>query len=864
MPLACRGVVDFVVAPNESRKKIAPSIFFAHARSLANPSRYAHFSQIGYLWQERMSALSSSSSSRSPKPPFQLPPYALDDPTVLDVLRNVDSAQDIRAVAEWRTGTKVVPKFDKDDKPNGSTDLSWTCCWPKCERKGFRSDRFASHLKSEHGEHDVCKQLGDKFGVKLAAVKPVNFVLLSAFPTKLNLVAAKLCVASPLPATFPTSTAALDAIEALLRLGYELGQSQPSTPFDLDVPRMLHGRTYMTKHMSECARAIVADGKKRFLVNAAASGISILSDTFTTKAHQTVISITLESNGMIFPFRFSVSNAPKTSEYLAKALQDVFDDKEIGPFVYSVCMDGAASCMGALRLLEKYRDVVTIRCCTHLLSLLVKDIFNRVFAKRVLDEMMLIQSIVSHKPAVRGIFHRSGALSFIKLCAVRFAVQALALDRIVAQKAYYEQLVVNKEFIAHVKGCVEGVKFTTLIRDPNFWTRATVVLQVLKPVVSALRLVDKRWISIDAIANIMDALGSKLIDCSNDVLQTHRGDRDVCGFLKGALEAYIKRNEESQSPMTDTAWCLCIGNHTELRRLATGFSSEEEDDPKFLDETEDARKAREVIWRELVRQCNRVFRSVSKIIKKRDNLSDKLHDEILGQVAQEFITYATAKVESFAFDDLVVGRTWAEGSPLAKFAKVILNMSATTSNEERLHHAVKVVQNEFRSNLSIEHANEFAGAYIISKASRGKQPIKNDGVEAFVGSGGVEIDVFEAILADLDEADTEESPSDTRITSQAGVRSGAGSQDGRQLCDPEAEGTAEDEMLREAFAESELVAESSSPLAKPAAGVSRKKENFAKKLAVLNLGLQDVAHTTETREASDEPPAMKRVKMSSN
>lgn len=200
-------------------------------------------------------------------------------------------------------------------------------------------------------------------------------------------------------------------------------------------------------------------------------------------------------NGAFMLDSWDTSGEPKTGEFIADKLETCI--KDFGEDrVVQVIMDNASNCQLAGRLLEERFEnrIVASPCMAHTLDLMMEDWGKLSWVKDVVDFAKKIVNWVDSAEAVRAAFNVHSKKRLVKWCETRFATSFFMLQRLLEVREALERTIVDESVTEHYKrygnraGNYQDMKRG--INDDFFWEEAETVVNLFKPAVELLRLVD--------------------------------------------------------------------------------------------------------------------------------------------------------------------------------------------------------------------------------------------------------------------------------------------------------------------------------------------------------------------------------------
>ncbi|CAH9126863.1 unnamed protein product, partial [Cuscuta epithymum] len=144
-------------------------------------------------------------------------------------------------------------------------------------------------------------------------------------------------------------------------------------------------------------------------------------------------------------------------------------------------------------LVGKYPTMYKTKCAAHGIQLLFKDIYKDLeWVRSAVDDAKSIQSFMYRHQIITGLMRdATNGRELKKPCATRFASNFIALQSVLEVENALRFFVASPIWrgLEYTKSS-EGKRVTCIIQDPDFWTRAKEVIDVLEPLVRILRLVD--------------------------------------------------------------------------------------------------------------------------------------------------------------------------------------------------------------------------------------------------------------------------------------------------------------------------------------------------------------------------------------
>lgn len=228
-------------------------------------------------------------------------------------------------------------------------------------------------------------------------------------------------------------------------------------------------------------------------------GITICTDAYTSKRgaqYMNFVAVTV--NGMEFLFSEDTTEVEKkTGEYIAGLLCKAVE--MVGPKkVVQTCTDNAAACKLAGEIvMQRYPHITHTPCTAHCLDLLLEDWGEMLFAKELCEKGASIVRLIRRYGAVRRVFKAAAkehckGLELIRPVVTRFATQFLMLERLQKLKVAVKLTAAHPAW--EEASLRSGDPLTEGLADDvggrAFWDQVDMVLKLMEPVFSLLRLTD--------------------------------------------------------------------------------------------------------------------------------------------------------------------------------------------------------------------------------------------------------------------------------------------------------------------------------------------------------------------------------------
>lgn len=231
-------------------------------------------------------------------------------------------------------------------------------------------------------------------------------------------------------------------------------------------------------------------------------GCTICSDGWSDTNSRPLMNVMLVCPaGDVFLGSIDTTGKKKCSQFTADSIASYIE--EVGPQnVVQVCTDNAASMLGALRILEdRYPHVYRQGCAAHILDLLLEDWGKEPWVKELVYRAKRICKFIRAYHAPMALLRKySPNLALKTPPSTRFAVNFLMVERLIKLKQVLNNVVLDPawdEFVAsifHRQNSHRAYLYAGLVRKDirldSFWKKCELFVQVVEPVIVALRVFD--------------------------------------------------------------------------------------------------------------------------------------------------------------------------------------------------------------------------------------------------------------------------------------------------------------------------------------------------------------------------------------
>jgi len=258
------------------------------------------------------------------------------------------------------------------------------------------------------------------------------------------------------------------------------------------------------------------------------------------------------------------------------------------------------------------------------------------------------------------------------------------------------------------------------------------VKAVTGPMLRALRIMDQQIITPNAAAALWDSLGPRLVTA----IKAEENDDIAKDDKIGVLKAYLKRADEASCDVLDAAWVLDPVNWEEVVRLAASDSTTDEK-----------------VWMSLLESTQAVIRRIVNRTKCTESVLER--EGALARALQDLNQYIsrTGVFSNKTVTEDVDPQTWWSGCAgvlLSKYARRLLNVCVTISNDERIHKLYAGMQPPERTRLTPERTDALVQAAFWLQATRLESKGVNMNVKDFIDLPSMAPAEYAACLKELE------------------------------------------------------------------------------------------------------------------
>eukprot|EP01018_Ginkgo_biloba_P035773 Gb_37474 [translate_table: standard] len=195
--------------------------------------------------------------------------------------------------------------------------------------------------------------------------------------------------------------------------------------------------------------------------------------------------------GVLFVKAIDEMDHKKTSEFIFKILEEAV--LEVGEEnVVQIFTDSASKCVGdGKMIMARFNTIYWTPCVAHYMDLLLHDLGKLHWVNEVIRRGKLIANFVVNHHLTLSIYKKHAKKELFRPCNTRFVTYYITLNRVVEEKPYFRLTVCsNKWEKSPLSKASKGKIIEEIILSSNFWDSVNRVLNMCKPIVEMLCLVD--------------------------------------------------------------------------------------------------------------------------------------------------------------------------------------------------------------------------------------------------------------------------------------------------------------------------------------------------------------------------------------
>ncbi len=248
-------------------------------------------------------------------------------------------------------------------------------------------------------------------------------------------------------------------------------------------------------------------------------GATVSIDGWSSVTTRPLINAMLVSSaGEEFLGSVDTSGCEKNGVYLAAVLEKFIE--QVGPKnIVLVTTDNAPVNSSAWDMIsEKYPHIFYQGCVVHALNLLLKDWGSEDWIAKKLNEGILVAKFIKRRHMPLAVLRKySPNLGLLMPGDTRFASQFIMMERLIKLRGPLEQTVVDPQWADYVRTLrrKRGAKVNQIdlaaavkriVLDDHFWNRSINYVEMVEPIICALRDLDSKSPCMGKVLHIMRKL----------------------------------------------------------------------------------------------------------------------------------------------------------------------------------------------------------------------------------------------------------------------------------------------------------------------------------------------------------------------
>lgn len=184
--------------------------------------------------------------------------------------------------------------------------------------------------------------------------------------------------------------------------------------------------------------------------------------------------------------------------------------------VVQVITDNGSNCVSMGRMLmDEFPKIAWTPCASHSLDLMIEDIGRVTWIHKLFLTASSMVNFVYKRPKVLSMFRANSDYELLKPSKTRFAYMFVVLERVVRVRLGLSRTVMSREWERwDDKNTPKALAFTRMVLKESWWQQAEVLVKVMNPLYSVLRLTDMEGSTIGLLYEFMDKIGESLNTCT--------------------------------------------------------------------------------------------------------------------------------------------------------------------------------------------------------------------------------------------------------------------------------------------------------------------------------------------------------------
>jgi hypothetical protein len=449
--------------------------------------------------------------------------------------------------------------------------------------------------------------------------------------------------------------------------------------------------------------------------------------------------------GFLWRMGVNTGDQKKSSEYIAGVLLDISSPTLSGPFachLYASIQDNTISVVEGGKQAEEEGNLVRLNCMLHLTALLATNIFRdcTLFAD-LLHNVSTLTSFVRGRPRMKtalkkiiSVAHpQHKARVLLRVIPIRMLSILANLERIVLLQPHLYDLFTTTgsspaalRMAEYFQGLDDEAKheFTrcrSLTRDDKFFALAEAMVQVLKPLLSLTRFLDRRNAKSRDVYAAMRHISDRVVFAAAQESQKLAASEMSTSFVFG-MQQVVEIIEElwsrHQAPGHTASWLLNPRERGLVRDLA--LSTKPDEKKEFLAARDETLTVAKVMLQRMA-----MFDDSLDVESAYLQLTIELVQYVFDPKRAGFLTSTIPALSPEAW--------WASQTGfLARCARIIMVWPAGTGNLERSMKINDHIHSKARNSLLDANADRLTRGYVALAEQRTSPPWTDDEVDEFL------------------------------------------------------------------------------------------------------------------------------------
>eukprot|EP01018_Ginkgo_biloba_P003111 Gb_13337 [translate_table: standard] len=237
--------------------------------------------------------------------------------------------------------------------------------------------------------------------------------------------------------------------------------------------------------------------------------------------HRPLINILIYcAKGVLFVKAVDAMDHKRTLEFIFKILEEAM--LEVGEKnVVQIVTDSASNCVGAGKIImARFKTIYWTPCTIHSMDLLLHDLGKLPWVNEAIQREKLITNFVVNHCLTLNIYRKHATKELLRPYDTRFSTYCITLNKVVEEKASFVYCVAmsgrNLLLQRLLKACGR------IILSNNFWDSVERVLNMCKPIVKMLCLVDSDAPCMGFVYEGMECCKEAIAKVFNNVIDDYK------------------------------------------------------------------------------------------------------------------------------------------------------------------------------------------------------------------------------------------------------------------------------------------------------------------------------------------------------